>query len=407
MALNSYQPGDLIINSMSIAGRVINSGFISGSIYESIFMPCVIGEFNVRDTDDALFAGLNLSGGEPFTIVFQAPGGQKASYKFLVNKVVNLAPSAQYKSRTFTIICSSEEAFYAAGGVDKHGYIQKSYSKKQISYNIKDVLNSYLKTKKQINIEDTKGVQDIIAQNEKAWDFIDRLKTLAVSSKNESSSYVFFENQKGFNFITIESMFRGTPVKSFVQDSAVGTDIKKLTDNNIFGYELPHMINAIDRIDRGTMKSRFNYFNYETNEYLSKTINSPDAKNKSGGAGSWNNASFISKFGKYPGRNSVLPYDNRRPITNIPESTPNQLAYSGNLMQSLIKLRVFGDAKLKAGDLIDAKINQQNSLTSNSRQDTDISGKMIIASLRHMINPEGERPRYSCVMECMKGTPAQ
>jgi hypothetical protein len=200
-------------------------------------------------------------------------------------------------------------------------------------------------------------------------------------------------------------MFKGSPVKSFVQDTTVGTDLTKLTDNNIFGYQLPHMINAVDRIDRGTMKSRFNFFNFETNEYISKSVDFPDSKDTSGGSRSWNKQSFISKFGKYPGRNSVLPYDNRTPITNIPESTPNQLAYSGNLMQSLIKLRVFGDAKLKAGDLIEAKIAQQNSLTSNPRQDTDISGNMIIASIRHMINPEGERPRYSCVLECLKGTP--
>jgi hypothetical protein len=405
MALNSYQPGDLIINSMTIAGRTIKSGFISGSIYESIFTPCVVAEFNVRDTDDALFAGLNLSGGEPFTITFQAPGGQQAAYKFLINKAQNLAPSSQYKSRTFTLICASEEAFYAAGGLDFHGYIHKSYPKKLISANVQDVLKSYLKTSKQINVEDTRGIQDIIAGNEKAWDFIDRMKRMAVSSKNQSSSYVFFENQKGFNFITIESMFKGNPVKSFVQDSTVGTDIMKMTENNIFGYELPHLINAVDRIDTGTLKSRISTFNFETNEYLSQSVDFPGTSDKTGGSGSWNKSSFAAKFGKYPGRNSTMPYDNRRPITNIPESTPNQLAYSGNLMQSLIKLRVFGDAKLKAGDLIEAKIKQQNSLTSNSKQDTDVSGKMIVASLRHMINPEGERPRYSCVMECLKGAP--
>lgn len=405
MALNAYQPGDLIINSMSIAGRSITSGFISGSIYESIFTPCVVAEFNVRDNDDALFASLNLSGGEPFNIVFQAPGGEKASYKFLVNKVQNLEPSGQYKSRTFTLICASEEAFYAAGGHDVNGYIQKSYTKKQISYDVQDVLKSYLKTSKPINIEETKGVQDIIANNEKAWDFIDRLKRMAVSSGNQSSSYVFFENRNGFHFITIESMFKGAAVKSFVQDTTVGTDITKLTDNNIFGYELPFMINAVDRIDRGTLKSRVSYFNFETNEYISQSVDFPDSADKSGGSKSWNTPSFSSKFGKYPGRNSTMPYDNRRPITSIPESTPNQLAYSGNLMQSLIKLRVFGDAKLKAGDLIDAKITQQNSLTSNMKQDTDISGNMIIASIRHMINPEGERPKYSCVLECLKGAP--
>ena len=368
-------------------------------------MPCVVGEFNVRDTDDALFAGLNLSGGEPLNITFQAPGGNKISYKFLIHKPKNLEPSAQYKSRTMTLLCTSEEAFYAAGGVDTYGYIQKSYKNKPISFDVQDVLKSYLKTKKNINIEETKGPQDIIANNEKVWAFIDRIRRRAVSSQNQSSSYVFFENQNGFNFVTIESLFKGSLVKSFTQDGSVGTDMTKYTDKNIFGFSLPQMFSALDRIDSGTMKSRYSYFNFETNEYIQKSVDFPDAGDKSGGSRTWDSNSFVSKFGKYPGRKSNIPYDNRLPITNVPQTTPNQLAYAGNLMQSLIKLRVPGDTKLKAGDLIEAQIQQQNSLTSNPKQDTDISGNMIIASLRHMLNPEGQKPRYSCVMECLKGRP--
>jgi hypothetical protein len=403
--LDSYSPGDFIVNQMSIAGRSVNSGFISGSIYESIFMPCIVAEFNVRDTDDALFSGLNLSGGESFNITLETPGGNKTPYKFLINKPENLQPSAGMKSRTFTLICTSEEAFYAAGGVSVNGYVQKSYRAKPISYDVQDVLKSYLKTSKPINVEPTKGNQDIMAQNEKVWAFIDRIRRRAVSASNQSSSYVFFENQSGFNFVTIESLFNSKVVKTFVQDNSVGTDITKLTDNNIFGYELPRMFNAMDRIDHGTMKSRFSTFNFETNEYTKKSVDFPDANDKSGGKSSWDNSSFISKFGKYPGRFSMLPYDNRLPITNIPDSTPNQLAYSGNLMQSLIKLRVFGDTKLKAGDLIEANIQSQSSFTGNQKSDSDVSGKMIIASIRHLLAPEGERPRYSCVLECLKGRP--
>lgn len=402
--ITSFQPGDFSITDITLANRSVNNGFISGSIYESIFMPCVVAELNFRDSDDALFSGLNLSGGESLDITFKVQGGSSVTYKFLINKPENLAPGAMYKSRTIKLVCMSEEAFYAAGGVDTNGYVQKSYKGKLISYSVKDVLTSYLKTKKNIYVEETKGTQHIIAQDEKVWPFIDRLRRRAISSFDQSSSYVFFENQDGFFFVTIESLFEKSPIKSFVQDSTVGTDIMKLTDNNIIGYELPHIFNSVDRIDRGTMKSRYTTFNYQTNEYVKKTVSSPEKDDKYGGQGNWNTDEFTSKFGKYPGRNSHLPYDNKMPVTNIPETTPNQLAYSGNLMQNLIRMRVFGDTKLKAGDVIDAVINQQASFSN--KQDSDISGKMLIASLRHMFNPEGERPRYTCVMECLKGRPA-
>lgn len=408
MALsNSYQPGDFVINSMSIAGKAITSGFISASIYESIFMPCVVAEINVRDSDDALFGNLNLSGGEPFVISFSVPGGQRVTYNMLVNKPEDAEPGISYKSKTIKLICTSQETFYASGGVSVQGYIQKSYQQKLISDIVKDVLTSYLNTTKKINLEPTKGPQNLLAQNEKCWEFIDRIRRRAASSTNQSSSYVFFENQNGFNFVTIESMFKGSPLKNFVVDNTVGADMTKLTDTNIFAYELPHVFNAVDRISRGTISSRTSTFNFETNEYNQNTASKPGASDTSGGKGTWNNNSFNNKFGKYPGRSSVLPYDNRNPITNIPESTPNQLSYSGELMQNLIKLRVFGDPKLYAGGLIYAAIPSQTSTTGSQTGDRDVGGNMVIASLRHMITPEGERPRYSCVLECLKGNPTK
>ena len=404
-SVDSYQPGDFITKKLSIKGAAVEAGFLSASIYESIFMPTMVAEFNFRDNDDALFGRLNLSGGEPLDFTFQAPGGEVSAYKFLIHKPADLDPSLAMTSRTFRLICASEEAFTAAGGVSSRGYIQKSYVGKPISYNVQDVLKSYLGTKKPLNLEDTKGNQNIIAENEKVWEFIDRIRRRAVSSDSQSSSYVFFENKDGFNFVTIEKLFSGSVIKTFKQDLTVGTDIMKLTDANIIGIELPQLFSAIDRIDRGTMKSRVSHFNFETNEYPSKDYDTPSAKDKDGGSGSWDNDAFKNKFGRYPGRSSVVPYDNRLPVTNIPESTANQLSYSGNLMQSVIKIRVPGDTKLKAGDLVSADIIRAESTTSNQQLDTDISGKLLIASIRHQINPEGERPRYTCSLECLKGRP--
>lgn len=397
------EPGDFLIKSITLANRPVTHGFISGSIYESVFTPCVVAELNFRDNDDALFATLNLSGGEPLDITFQVPGRESVTYKFLINKPENLAPSSLYKSRTMRLVCMSEEAFYAAGGVDVNGYVQKSYKDKLISYAVKDILTSYLKTKKDMYIEQTKTAQHIIAQDEKVWYFIDRIRRRAISSYNESSSYVFFENRDGFFFVTLESLFEKDVIKKFVQDNTVGSDIMKLMHNNVIGYELPYIFNSVDRIDRGTMKSRYTTFNYQTNEYTKKTVTTPDKGDTYGGENDWNTNSFVAKFGKYPGRNSHLPYDNKIPITNIPETTPNQLAYSGNLLQNTIRLRVFGDTILKAGELIEATINRQGAF--ENKDDSDMSGKMLIASLRHMFNPEGERPRYTCILECLKGRP--
>jgi hypothetical protein len=402
----SFQPGDFLLRELTLAGRPVLGGLISFSIYQSIFTPCMVGEFMFRDSDDALFGAMNMSGGEELTCTMSVPGGESIRYKFLLAKPVLPEPSQMLKSKTVKLICTSEEAFKAMGGVSKYGYIQKSYAGKQISDIVKDVLKSYLGSEKNLDIEETKGSQNILAQNDKVWEFIDKIRRRAVSSSSKSSTYVFFENPNGFKFVTIESLFSGPVVKNLIQDVTNATDILKQSHNNIIGVENPDIFDAMTRIDRGTMKSSYSSFNFQTNEYTSKTVDFPGSASKDGGDGTWDSKEFVAKFGKYPGRTSILPYDNKLPVTNIPETTPVQLAYSGNLMQNTIRLRVFGDTKLKAGDLINAKLIRQRSLSTGPVEDTDVSGDMIIASVKHEVVEAGESPRYTCILECLKGRPA-
>ena len=72
-------------------------------------------------------------------------------------------------------------------------------------------------------------------------------------------------------------------------------------------------------------------------------------------------------------------------------------------MQNALKIRVPGDTALKAGDVINADIPVKSSTTEFKKNDPLLSGKFLISRLHHMIGGANDRPRYTCVVEIVKG----
>jgi hypothetical protein len=142
-----------------------------------------------------------------------------------------------------------------------------------------------------------------------------------------------------------------------------------------------------------------------THTYKTKDIDTDATKYKTGGTGSYDSSEFKSKYfnPKIPPQ-SVIPVDtSQRPVTTIPEQTADQQAFLAALMQNAMKIKVYGDANLKAGDMVDAAIPNKVSTTSNKDTDPLLSGKFLVSRIHHQIGGAGERPRYTCVMELLKG----
>ena len=124
-----------------------------------------------------------------------------------------------------------------------------------------------------------------------------------------------------------------------------------------------------------------------------------------GGTGDPDSSTFKSKYQqpKIPSQ-AMIPVDtSQRPVTNIAEQTADQQAFLSSLMQNAMKIRVYGDTVLTAGAMIDAAIPNKVSTTDNGQTDPLLSGKFLISRIHHQIGTAGERPRYTCVMELLKG----
>ena len=424
MSLN-YQSGDFTIETMAIVSERaildISNIFISVSIYESIFTPGTVCDIEVFDTQDYL-GEIKLLGDEVVLFTISIPGTVVGNFRFALYELGELEMTGAQKGKKYKLKCVSEEAMFA-----KTNYVQKSYNQ-LCSEIIEDIHTGYLRSQKPITVEQTKTPQKIVVPHMNPFRAIEMVRKRSVSAENDSSLYVFFENreneQQTYNFVTIENLFKKNPIKSFKQ-SALNIDFTAREDDNILSYKIPTQFKSIENIQYGGPR-RVTTFNFTTWNFESKDINvvavdesaqvntstnsstaTTEARvGKLGGDISNITAGFKDKYynnTKIPPQ-TMIPIDiSQRPVTNIPEHTANMQVYLAALMQNAMKIRVPGDTLLTAGQIIECTIPNKKGLTDTQGEDPLMTGNFLISRIHHKIGEFGERPRYTCVIECIKG----
>lgn len=407
MADTSYVPGDILVRKLTISSdrgdMDLKTSFVSCSIYESIFTPGMMADIKVLDDEDKL-GKIKLVGDEEIQMQFEVPGGITTSYKFAMHTMegVNMADGS-LNSKMYLIKAVSKEALNA-----KTNFVQKSFNT-QISNMVETIHKDYLKSEKEIEVEETKGTQKIVFPHYNPYKAIDMIRRRAISNENTSSAFVYFETRSPeeqiFKFYTIEGLFDEDPIRTFKQQDTVGHSIYNEAVDNILALEIPHQFNVIDRIKVGG-KRIVKSFDSRTHEYNEEKRTVSDTEQKTGGSGSYISSKEKSEYYEKPKINptSFIAKDwSQRPVTHIPERTIEQQQYISTLMQNAVKMRVHGDFALVPGGIIEAKIPNKKTTTENRDEDPLISGKFLISRIHHQINEFGQNPRYTCVVECIKG----
>lgn len=404
----SYVTGDVIINNLyvySTRGTLnLSNAFVAASIYESIFTPGIVCDIIVADTNDQL-GQLKISGDEVVAFSTAVMGGISANYFFALYELGDLESMGAQKSKMYTLKCVSQESMFA-----KTNYVQKSYNM-LCSEMIQDVHKNYLQSDKQIIVEDSKGSQNIVIPNKNPFEAISLIKKRAVSSDNLSSSYVYYETRENekqaYKFVTIESMFNGPVLKEFQQSDAINSNIRVgRIDNNILAYRVPRQLSSIDKIDLAGPR-KITAINLTTQQFKSDVIQTNNTDFATGGTkNSDTSSAFTNLYGSKNPRQAFIPVDwSERAATNIPESSANFQAYLALLMQNTMRIRVPGDTILVPGGLIFCNIPNKQAFTTNVKNDSLISGNFVISRIHHRIGMVMERPRYTCIIECIKGKP--
>jgi hypothetical protein len=134
-------------------------------------------------------------------------------------------------------------------------------------------------------------------------------------------------------------------------------------------------------------------------------VQTSDANFKDGGKGTDVSSGFINRYfnARIPPQ-ALIPVDiSQRALTHIPESTADFQAYIAQILQNSLKIRVPGDTQLTAGVTINCTLPNRSGTTNNMQEDPLMSGKFLISRIHHKIGLLQERPRYTCIIEALKG----
>jgi hypothetical protein len=404
--VDNFIAGDIAVSSFTVSSSRgtldLTYSFVRMSIFESIFQPGIVAEIMVLDTDDQL-GTLKIVGDETVNLSIIMPDDTTTEYVFAMHTLENSELATHsLNSKTYMLRCVSEEALQA-----KTNFVQKSYNG-TLSEAVKDIHKNYLKSNKPINVEDTKGSQNIVIPHFNPYKAIDFIRRRSISSQNKSSSYVYFETRdngkQSFTFSTIEKLFQQPSVKKLYQSDAVNSSVFNKPENNIISLEIPKVFNTIDRIKLGGTRS-VKQFEYRTHNYIKKDIITDPTQYKTGGTGAYDSAAFAQKYFNAKNKpQSVIPADtSQRANTHIPDNTADLQSYISVLLQNSLEMTVYGDFNLKPGSVIDVNVPKVVGTTSARENDEMLSGKFLITRIHHDVGLVGERPRYTCVVECIKG----
>ena len=235
-----YQIKELLIHTSS--GSVLNLTKATQSIdiYEDMFKTALSGSITILDVDNVAENG-PIIGQEYMTIKLTTPSldEEELEFIFAITKVTareGLDPNVQLLALTFV----SPEILR-----DKRVRVSKSFTD-SIDKIIESILTDsrYINTNKNVYLEETAGIRKVVCPNLHPYEFIKNLTMEAVTAKDSSPYFFFFENLKGIQFKSLNKIFAEDSIGEFHTGDVVPLAGKTVDHENDFKRALEFQINS-------------------------------------------------------------------------------------------------------------------------------------------------------------------
>ena len=421
------------------------------NIYESIYNNAITGTLVVGDTKNQI-ARLKIQGLERISFKVQTPGqtGFKDTIDFSeesgdplhVYKITNRRMVSQ-NLMVYTIHFASRE------------FMRNLRTKVSQAFTgtfdeaVHKITKDYLDSKKTLFVETTSNQDTIVIPNKRPFDAINDIAKKSIPENTRGAvGYYFYETTKGFNFRSWESMvssksnfpkvprheFFYQPARISGSDPEAGADKAYKELRTIEEYEF---VNNFHDVAANTVLGTYGH-RVLTYNFYDKTFNTDDYHYHNQFEESKHTDSTTSQFDgkRYAISNSPVDYDNELNISDFPESRVSlqgttQFAhgektggygidveqdgvklgsYQSQLNQvqhgTTLKMRIKGQTKINAGDLIKIHLKDPNASRDSSgldrhRHDERFSGDWIITKLRHQITGELHTIQLECVKDAV------
>lgn len=404
---------DVIVNEVTLVssnGKVFDLSkiFSSITIYEDIFAHVVSGSVLLNDGVDA-YSNLGIHGNEYITISFSkpdAPAGGKFLRTFRVYKCSDRQPVGNIQSYTL-YFCSEEGVF------SNQQTISRSFSGGSFTDYVLSVCRGLKINGAKMrgsNFEQSYGAHDVVVTRYKPFDAIDFFAKNAYN--DHEATFLFFENNDGFNFMSLERLFNRDSITKLKYSTAKLTndaetapfaltnevsrfkfdssfDVMKSTSTTAYSGRLF----TLDLINQTYRKSDYSLVNLHNSKI---TIDDYFPLNQ---ARNRDNKALYEEFEteinfnltNYDQKNNpyLVSKAYRTQTTNV-ERTLLQRKVQLNLLENTtVECDVPGNPIYSVGYVVDFEVP---ALTPNQQSkrliDPYHSGKYLITAVRHMLTPK-------------------
>jgi hypothetical protein len=380
---------------------------ISLQIFEDIFSPFTTGTLEIKDSLDLLNV-FPFNGEEYLELKLNTPTLTEGNIdgKFYIYKMSNRVMLGD-RVTIYTLHFISIEAI-----VDLNKKISKTFSGK-CSDIVKDLLSDTaygLQATKPLVVEDTQNSTKYISN---FWSPIKNLNNLAETSinMNGSSSYLFYEDRYGFNFVSLESLYTKNVFQEFIYDSYIRDttidtgSVKNVTEDykRIHSINISTVFDYIERVRSGLYGSKLYTHDMTTKTFEGKLYNMLDNFSKEKHLNEFPLASNSSIY-RYNSMIMFVPkyYQN---FSNFGDSTnansiQNRISLLSQIDANKLEIVVPGRLDYTVGLKVLLKLYK---IEPQSKEDSELidnmlSGNYIIAAINHYIN----RNLHECSIELVK-----
>lgn len=417
--------GDFIVKAVTLFafnGAEIDINLLKTSlvIEEDIFKPSISGSITLIDTND-LPNLIPLHGNERMRITFTIPDVTAANSTAhssvpeidedfdMEFQVYRISPKKRLTDRQleYTIFFCSKDFL-----INFQRKVYRGYKNTLQCDMVKDIFERYIQSDKPLVIEKTKFNHDLCLGNHSPYEVISWITSRSVSNEGNGCAYVFFEDKDQYNFVTLGKLLTQEPADVITlqpkririggENGSINQNIFEEDVKSVESYVHTSGFDTLHNLTSGMYSGRLitfdpirRKFNYEDNDFdlkeefesfkhLEKNKTFTDDFNLLGAA-----EAFIKMSLTNIDHDSIEHINSKEPGINpdrVEEYSLTRTSQLMQLMQHKIALKVSGDPRRKAGQIIEFKLPQAlGNVSKENPQEPDkyLSGKYLVTSVRH------------------------
>lgn len=414
--LFNQSAGEYILNSVKLYKLDEPEKFIEISnlihnwtLTESMDSAYVFGSAKIYDAVSLLdeFLGEEqgwLKGEEEIEFEYTDFFNTRLKQKFFVYSITDLI-SAKRGNETiyeYTMHFVSKEKFYS-----NRETLRRGFNGGKISDYVQEIFDDYFQSEKELIVEETDGLQNLIIPYYKPDEAMYFFARKAYSAENPTQTFRFFENREAFYFTTHENL-----VKELHKDTQRLKDVIKFTKNElsdqtpdgqvglmstIIDISYPTHVNTfkdmneggyytstreLDFLNRTALLTEYRYLD----EYQNYTNIDNDNKLKSK-----HSKKFVDEH-LYTTRDVLVLKDYAdkavnpflRKNTRYPNLYNEKNVNLYHFDNESIQIRIYGRNTIKAGDFINLDLSDVNYAVEDRKLDSKRSGLYLVESIENV-----------------------